>query len=78
MRADAESGTAGPLRICDSHASGTRTMTTTTTTLNVGEVAEFWRIARRLYAVYNELDRTFELGVAPCADLDDPMDRQGG
>ncbi len=52
-------------------------MTTTTTTLNVGEVAEFWRIARRLYAVYNELDRTFELGVAPCADLDDPMDRQG-
>ncbi len=48
---------------------------TTTTTLNVEEAAKFWRVARRLYAVYSELDRTFELGVAPCADLDDPVDR---
>jgi hypothetical protein len=47
----------------------------TTATLNLGEVAEFWRVARRLYAVYAELDRTFELGMTPCRDLEDPADR---
>jgi hypothetical protein len=50
-------------------------MTTTTTTLNFGEVAEFWRVARRLYTVYAELDRSFELGMTPCRDLEDPVDR---
>jgi hypothetical protein len=48
---------------------------TTTATLNLGEVAEFWRVARRLYTVYAELDRTFELGMPPCRDLEDPVDR---
>jgi len=50
-------------------------MTTTTATFNLGGVAEFWRVARRLYSVYAELDRTFELGMAPCAELEDTVDR---
>jgi len=49
-------------------------MTTTTATLNLDEVAEFWRIARRLYAVYIELDRTFELDVPTCPELEDSAD----
>jgi hypothetical protein len=49
-------------------------MTTTTATLNLGEVAEFWRIARRLYAVYIELDRTFELDIPTCPELEDAAD----
>lgn len=46
----------------------------TTATLNINEVAEFWRIARRLYIVYAELDRTFELGMTPCQELENPAD----
>ena len=49
-------------------------MTTTTATLNLDEVAEFWRIARRLYAVYIELDRTFELDIPTCPELEDAAD----
>jgi len=49
-------------------------MTTTTVTLNLDEVAEFWRIARRLYSVYIELDRTFELDVPTCPELEDSAD----
>jgi hypothetical protein len=49
-------------------------MTTTTATLNVGEVTEFWRIARRLYTVYAELDRSFELGMTPCSELENTAD----
>ena len=48
---------------------------TTTATLNLGEAAEFWRIARRLYSVYIELDRTFELDMPPCGELADAVDR---
>ncbi len=48
---------------------------TTTATLNLGEVAEFWRVARRLYSVYIELDRTFELDMPACAELEDAVDR---
>jgi hypothetical protein len=48
---------------------------TTTATLNLGEVAEFWRVARRLYSVYIELDRTFELDMPPCPELEDAADR---
>jgi hypothetical protein len=47
---------------------------TTTATLNIGEVTEFWRIARRLYTVYAELDRTFELGMTPCRELEAAAD----
>jgi hypothetical protein len=49
-------------------------MMTTTATLNLDEVAEFWRIARRLYAVYIELDRTFELDIPTCPELEDAED----
>jgi len=38
------------------------------------EVAEFWRVARRLHVVYAELDRMFELGVSPCSPLESPAD----
>jgi hypothetical protein len=48
---------------------------TTTATLNSGEVAEFWRVARRLYTLYAELDRTFELGMTPCRELEAAEDR---
>jgi hypothetical protein len=44
-------------------------------TPNLGEIAEFWRVARRLYAVYVELDRTFELGMPSCPELEDAIDR---
>ena len=37
--------------------------------------AEFWRVARRLYAIYAELDRTFELNTPPCAELEQNVDR---
>jgi len=47
----------------------------TTATLNLGEIAEFWRVARRLHAVYAELDRTFELGMPACKELEEPVDR---
>ena len=47
---------------------------TTTATLNLDEVAEFWRIARRLYSVYIELDHTFELDVATCPELENAAD----
>jgi len=47
----------------------------TTSTLNVVEAAEFWRVARRLHSIYAELDETFELGLPPCAQLLDPSDR---
>src|SRR5882724_7559108 len=49
-------------------------MTTSTATLNLDQVAEFWRIARRLYSVYIELDHTFELDIPPCPELDDAAD----
>jgi hypothetical protein len=50
-------------------------MTITTVTLNLSESAEFWRVARRLYTVYAELDRSFELGMSPCRELEDPVER---
>ncbi|HEV7674251.1 MAG TPA: hypothetical protein VGQ12_06955 [Candidatus Angelobacter sp.] len=49
-------------------------MMTSTATLNLDEVAEFWRIARRLYSVYIELDHTFELDIPSCPELEDAAD----
>lgn|GEM_PF-288098 len=46
----------------------------TTLTLSVDQAAEFWRVGRRLHAIYSELDHTFELGQPPCADLDSSLD----
>jgi hypothetical protein len=47
---------------------------TTTTSQSFAEVAEFWRVARRLHTIYAELNRTFELGVAPCPELEQNVD----
>jgi hypothetical protein len=47
----------------------------TTATANLGEVAEFWRVARRLYSVYIELDRTFEIDMPSCPELEATTDR---
>lgn len=46
-----------------------------TATLNIEEVNSFWRVARRLHSIYAELDTTYELGMAPCTDLEDTVDR---
>ena len=35
----------------------------------------FWRVARRLHAIYAELDTTYEFGMPPCSDLEDSVDR---
>jgi hypothetical protein len=48
---------------------------TTTAAQNPSDVATFWRVARRLYPIYTELDRTFELGAAACSDLEQNADR---
>lgn len=58
-----------------SHERLRKIMTTTTVTLNLDDVAEFWRIARRLYSVYIELDHTFELEIPSCPELEDSADR---
>ncbi|HEV3038373.1 MAG TPA: hypothetical protein VHA33_11405 [Candidatus Angelobacter sp.] len=47
----------------------------TLATLSLSEIAAFWRSARRLYMIYAELDRTFEIGAPPCRDLEYPIDR---
>ncbi|HEU5413179.1 MAG TPA: hypothetical protein VFW31_05455 [Candidatus Angelobacter sp.] len=46
-----------------------------TATLNVEKVNSFWRVARRLHSIYAELDTTYELGMAPCTDLEETVDR---
>src|SRR5437660_12560610 len=48
----------------------------TSTALHLSEVAAFWRSARRLYTLYSEIDRVFELGLPLCQDLEYPVDRQ--
>src|ERR1051326_8198488 len=48
---------------------------TTTVATKMNDVAGFWRVARRLYTVYAERDRTFELGMPTCAELEAPNDR---
>jgi len=48
---------------------------TTMATPKLGTATDFWRIARRLYTVYAELDRTFELGMETCPELEDAKDR---
>jgi hypothetical protein len=47
----------------------------TSATVNPNEIAAFWRVARRQYIIYAELNRTFEIGLPPCLDLDSPSDR---
>jgi hypothetical protein len=49
-------------------------MTTTTAIPKIADATAFWRVARRLYTVYAELDRTFELGMPSCPELENPKD----
>ena len=56
-----------------SPADGRKLMTTAT--VNVNDLAAFWRAARRLHTIYSELDRTFELGLPACHALESPSDR---
>src|SRR5947209_9544161 len=42
---------------------------------NVNEVAARWRMARRLYPIYSQIDRNFEMGTSPCRELESPIDR---
>src|SRR4051812_45858107 len=43
--------------------------------MNVAELAVTWREARRIYPVYAALIRQFDLGIAPNADLESPINR---
>jgi hypothetical protein len=47
---------------------------TSVATPKIGAVGDFWRVARRLYTLYAELDRTFELGMPTCAELESSAD----
>jgi hypothetical protein len=47
----------------------------TSTAFNLTGAAEFWRVARRLYAIYAELDRTFELNAPPCLELEQGVEQ---
>ena len=47
----------------------------TTATVNFSEIAAFWRTSRRLYTIYSELNRTFEIGLPLCTELEYPIDR---
>ncbi|HJX01354.1 MAG TPA: hypothetical protein VJ453_14370 [Terriglobales bacterium] len=46
-----------------------------TATVSLIEIAAEWRTARRLYPFYSGLIRDFELDVAHCKDLENPVDR---
>jgi hypothetical protein len=50
-------------------------MTSTPATANLTEIAAFWRTSRRLYNLYTELKRTFEIDAPLCTDLEYPIDR---
>src|SRR5215467_2046081 len=47
----------------------------TAATAYLSEIAAFWRTSRRLYTIYSELNRTFEIGLPLCNDLEYPIDR---
>ena len=49
--------------------------TATVNAVNLVEVAAAWRNARRLYPIYSALNQQFSLGLAPCRELDSPIDR---
>ena len=42
---------------------------------SVNEVAARWRMARRLYPIYSQVERSFEMGTEPCRELESPIDR---
>jgi hypothetical protein len=47
----------------------------TTAVVNLNQLAAQWRTARRIYPIYSSLLRQFELGVAPCRELESPINR---
>jgi hypothetical protein len=46
-----------------------------TATVNLVDVAAAWRTARRLYPIYSALNVKCDLGMAPCRELESPIDR---
>src|SRR5437868_3986810 len=46
-----------------------------TAVVNLTEVAQKWRNARRIYPVYSALAQQFDLGVGPCRELESPINR---
>ncbi len=50
-------------------------MSTTIAPMSLREIAAQWRAFRRIYPVYAAIVRQFEIGVAPCRDLESPIDR---
>ena len=50
-------------------------MSSSTASANLAEIAAFWRTSRRLYSIYSELKRTFEIEQPLCTDLEYPIDR---
>ena len=46
-----------------------------TATVSLVEIAAEWRTARRLYAFYSGLIREFQLEIAHCKELENPVDR---
>jgi hypothetical protein len=46
-----------------------------TATVSLFEIAAEWRTARRLYPFYSALIREFQLEIAHCKELENPVDR---
>src|SRR4051794_19993900 len=46
-----------------------------TAVVNLAEVAQRWRNARRIYPLYSALEQQFEIGVGPCRELESPINR---
>lgn len=44
-------------------------------TVSLREIAALWRAARRIYPIYADVVRHFDLGIQPCRDLESPIDR---
>jgi hypothetical protein len=45
------------------------------TAVNLAQLASHWRQARSLYPLYAALVRQFDLGIAPCRELESPINR---
>jgi len=45
------------------------------TAVNLAQLASQWRQARSLYPLYASLVRQFDLGIAPCRELESPINR---
>jgi hypothetical protein len=43
--------------------------------LTTTEAAAQWRIARRLYPIYSQINRIFDMAAGPSRELESPIDR---